>query len=81
MKIGIMILITTAKILVFGCCMLPIAFSALATGVLFGCCNLSMARNPEEKDYLFNNTMLGFGFIETFVFIAIILGGVVKVAL
>ena len=52
--------------------MFPISFAALGSGILFGAYNLSVARNPEEKDTLFGNTMMWFAFIETFVFIGLL---------
>jgi len=67
-----MLLIGAMKVLVFGFCMLPIAFSALATGILFACFNLAVSRNPEERDSMFNTTLMGFAFIETFVFMGIL---------
>ncbi len=76
-----MLLITAAKILVFGCCMFPIAFSALGTGILFACYNLAVSRNPEESENMFNNTIMGFAFIESFVFMSLIVGFVVYFAL
>lgn len=72
-----MLLITATKILVFGCCMLPISFAALGTGILFACYNLAVSRNPEESENMFNNTLMGFAFIETFVFMGLIVGIVV----
>ena len=76
-----MLLIAAAKVLVFGFCMLPIAFSALATGILFACFNLAVSRNPEEKDSMFNTTLMGFAFIETFVFMGLLVGILVNVLL
>ncbi len=55
----------------FGLATLPIAFGALSTGCVFGAMNIGTARNPEEKNSLFNNSMIAFALIETFVFIGI----------
>lgn len=57
--------------------MFPIAFAALGTGILFACYNLAVSRNPEESENMFNNTLMGFAFIETFVFMGLIVGFVV----
>ena len=57
--------------------MFPIAFAALGTGILFACYNLAVSRNPEESEAMFNNTLMGFAFIETFVFMGLIVGFVV----
>jgi len=69
-----MLLVLAVKILVLGGCMMPIAFAALGTGVLFGCYNLAVSRNPEEVENLFNTTLMGFALMETFVFIALVVG-------
>ena len=46
--------------------MLPLAFGALGTGVLFAGYNIAAARNPDEAEGLYNSTLAGFAFIETF---------------
>ena len=72
-----MLLVLGVKVLVLGWCMLQIAFGALGTGILFGCFNLAVSRNPEEQESLFNSTLMGFAFMETFVFMSFLLGGFV----
>lgn len=72
-----MLLVKAVKTLVLGGCMLPIAFGALGTGILFAGFNIAVSRNPEESESLFNNTLMGFAFIETFVFLSFFLGFVV----
>jgi F0F1-type ATP synthase membrane subunit c/vacuolar-type H+-ATPase subunit K len=74
-----MLLIKAVKTLVLGGCMLPIAFGALGTGILFSGYNIAVSRNPEESENLFNATLMGFAFIETFVFLSFFLGAVVYV--
>ena len=69
-------LISSFKLLLMGFSMFPISFAALGAGILFASYNLAIARNPEEKDTLFGNTMMWFAFIETFVFIGLIVAGV-----
>lgn len=61
-------LISSFKLLLIGFGMFPIAFAALGSGILFGAYNLAVARNPEEKDGLFSNTIMWFALIESFVF-------------
>jgi len=51
-------LISSFKLLLIGFGMFPIAFAALGSGILFGAYNLAVARNPEEKDGLFSNTIM-----------------------
>lgn len=76
-----MLLVLTAKVLVLGGCMLPVAFGVLGTGILFAGYNLAVSRNPEEAETLFNTTLMGFALMETFVFISFILGFAVYFAL
>ena len=52
---------------------LPVAMGAISTGLIFGSLTMSTARNPEEYEKLFSNTLVGFALIETFVFIGITL--------
>jgi F0F1-type ATP synthase membrane subunit c/vacuolar-type H+-ATPase subunit K len=74
-----LLLIKAVKTLVLGSCMLPIAFGALSTGILFAGFNLAVSRNPEEAETLFNNTLMGFAFIETFIFMSFFLGVIVYI--
>jgi F0F1-type ATP synthase membrane subunit c/vacuolar-type H+-ATPase subunit K len=74
-----MLLVKAVKTLVLGGCMLPIAFGALGTGILFLGYNIAVSRNPEESENLFNATLMGFAFIETFVFLSFFLGAVVYI--
>jgi F0F1-type ATP synthase membrane subunit c/vacuolar-type H+-ATPase subunit K len=69
-----LLLIKAVKTLVLGGCMLPIAFGALSTGILFAGFNIAVSRNPDEAETLFNNTLMGFAFIETFIFLSFFLG-------
>lgn len=67
-----MFIIIAAKIFTFSFAMIPIAFAALATGIIFGCFLLGLARNPAEKDILFSNSMVAFVIVESFVFTALL---------
>ena len=67
-----MFIITSAKIMTFAFAMFPIAFVALATGIIFGCFLIGLARNPLEKDNLFANSMVAFVIVESFVFTALL---------
>ena len=60
---------------------IPVAMGAVSTGILFGALTLSTARNPEEYEKLFSNTLVGFALIETFVFIGITLAIVAHFAM
>jgi F0F1-type ATP synthase membrane subunit c/vacuolar-type H+-ATPase subunit K len=74
-----LLLIKAVKTLVLGGCMLPIAFGALSTGILFAGFNIAVSRNPDEAETLFNNTLMGFAFIETFIFLSFFLGFIVYI--
>lgn len=67
-----MFLVMAAKIFIFAFAMIPIAFAALATGIIFGCFLLGVSRNPLEKDTLFSNSMVAFIIVESFVFTALL---------
>jgi F-type H+-transporting ATPase subunit c len=67
-----MFIVTSAKIMTFAFAMFPIAFAALATGIIFGCFLIGLARNPLEKDNLFANSMVAFVIVESFVFTALL---------
>lgn len=66
-----MLLVNSAKCLMFGLATFPIAAGAVATGNVFGAMNHSVARNPETKDGVFTNSLIAFALIETFVFIGV----------
>jgi F0F1-type ATP synthase membrane subunit c/vacuolar-type H+-ATPase subunit K len=50
----------------------PIAAGSLATGGVFSAMNIGMARNPDETPALFNNSMVAFALIETFIFVGVV---------
>lgn len=60
------------KVLMFAFGIFPIAAGSLATGGIFGAMNIGIARNPEEISALFNNSMIAFALVETFVFVGIV---------
>lgn len=66
-----MLLIKAAKCVMFGLASMPIAFGALATGIIFGLMNLGVARNPEMYSNIFTNSLIAFALVETFVFISV----------
>ena len=66
-------IIKAAKCLTYGLVSLPVAMGAISTGLLFSSLTVATARNPEEHEKLFSNTLVGFALIETFVFIGITL--------
>jgi F0F1-type ATP synthase membrane subunit c/vacuolar-type H+-ATPase subunit K len=72
-----MLLVLAVKVLVLGGCMLPIAFGVLGTGILFAGYNLAVSRNPEEQENLFNATIMGFAFMETFIFLSFVAGFII----
>lgn len=76
-----MFILKLGKLLTFSFLMFPVAFSALAVGILFASFNIAVARNPEERDGLFSTTMLAFALIESFVFIGLAIAAAVWFAL
>lgn len=67
-----MFIVMAAKIMIFAFSMLPIAFGALATGIIFGCFLLGSSKNPLETDNLFASAIVGFVIVESFVFTALV---------
>ena len=71
---SILFVIKAAKCITYGLVSLPVAMGAVSTGLLFGALTMSTARNPEEFQKMYSNTLVGFAFVETFVFIGLALG-------
>ena len=67
-----MTIIKSFKFILLAAAMLPLSFGALATGIVFSSYNIALSRNPEEKDNLYNNSLVTFALIETFVFLGFI---------
>lgn len=67
-----MVILQAVKVALFAAFMIPLGFAAVATGLVFGAFNLAVSRNPEEKDYLFSNSLVAFALIESFVFIGLL---------
>ena len=63
-----MILLNAFKCLSLSILSLPIIVCTIGTGLIFAFYIFSLAKNPEQSDILFNATMLGFAFIESFLF-------------
>ncbi len=57
--------------------MITLAGAAIGTGLLFAGYILGSARNPEESENLFNSTLIAFALIETFVFLAFLITGLI----
>jgi F0F1-type ATP synthase membrane subunit c/vacuolar-type H+-ATPase subunit K len=49
----------------------------IGTGILFAGFIIAASKNPDEFESLFNYTLIGFALIETFVFFAFIISGLV----
>ena len=63
-----MILIKGLKLLSMGFITITLGGGAIGTGILFAGYIVAAGRNPEEKETLFNTTLMAFALIETFVF-------------
>ena len=68
-----MIIVRSAKILLFLGASFPMGFGSLGTGILFGSFMNSASRNPNEFDRLYGTCLTAFALIETFTFLYIIL--------
>ena len=72
-----MLLVKSLKMLIFGFAMLPLAMGALGTGILFGFYTVAASRNPEDAETLYNSTLAGFAFIESFIFLSLFIASLV----
>jgi F0F1-type ATP synthase membrane subunit c/vacuolar-type H+-ATPase subunit K len=72
-----MLAITASKFIALGFISITLGGAAIGTAVLFGCYTIAASRNPEESESLFNTSLMAFALIETFVFLAILIGGVI----
>jgi F0F1-type ATP synthase membrane subunit c/vacuolar-type H+-ATPase subunit K len=66
-----MTIIKSFKFILLGFTMLPLAFGTVATSLIFSSYNIALSRNPEEKENLYNNSLVTFVLIETFIFISL----------
>lgn len=64
-----MLFIKAAKVLSFGFVFLPLTGCAIATGLLFAALLRGISYAPDTEETLFNYTVLGFAFIESFAFL------------
>lgn len=76
-----MVLVRCSKLALVGCCLLPMSFGALATGVLFGQLVLAAARNPVEFEKMYGTSLTAFALIETFSFLGLITVGIASAIL
>lgn len=72
-----MLAITASKFLALGMISITLAGAAIGTGVLFAGYLVGASKNPEEAESLFNTSLMAFALIETFVFLAILVGTVI----
>ena len=69
-----MLFVKAAKVISIAILFLPLTGACVGTGLIFGSLIRAAAYAPAQADTLFNYSILGFAFIETFVFM--VLGGV-----
>ena len=72
-----MLFIKAAKIIAFSITFLPIIGCAIGTGILFSALVKGIAYAPEIEETMFNYSMLGFAFIETFAFMLFGVAGLI----
>jgi F0F1-type ATP synthase membrane subunit c/vacuolar-type H+-ATPase subunit K len=63
-----MLFVKAAKAIGIGIVFLPIAGCAIATGIIFASLLKSVSYAPDYEEVLFNYAILGFAFVETFMF-------------
>jgi F0F1-type ATP synthase membrane subunit c/vacuolar-type H+-ATPase subunit K len=63
--------IKAAKALALGFSVLPLAGCAVATGIVFAALIRGIAYSPDLEETLFNYTILGFAFVESFAFLVL----------
>jgi F0F1-type ATP synthase membrane subunit c/vacuolar-type H+-ATPase subunit K len=74
-----MLFVKAAKVVAIGIVFFPITGCAIATGIIFASLLKSVSYAPDYEEVLFNYAILGFAFIETFVFMTFAGVGVVLV--
>jgi F0F1-type ATP synthase membrane subunit c/vacuolar-type H+-ATPase subunit K len=72
-----LLFIKAAKVLAFSIAFLPLLGCAIGTGILFAALVKATAYAPETEDSLFNYSMLGFAFIESFAFMLFGIAGLI----
>lgn len=72
-----LLFIKAAKVIAFSITFLPLLGCAIGTGILFSALVKGVAYSPEQEEVLFNYSMLGFAFIETFAFMLFAVTGLI----
>ena len=63
-----MLFVKAAKVMSVGTIFMPLAGACIGTGYIFGSLVRAIAYAPDQEELMFNYSVLGFAFIETFVF-------------
>lgn len=74
-----MLFVKAAKVLALGIVMLPIAGCAIGTGLIFSALIKGIAYAPDMEETLFNNTTLGFAFVESFAFLLFFVAAIIYI--
>jgi F0F1-type ATP synthase membrane subunit c/vacuolar-type H+-ATPase subunit K len=69
--------VKAAKALALSVTFLPLMGCAVATGLVFSALIKGISYAPEQEDVLFNYSILGFAFIESFAFMLFAVAGIV----
>ena len=64
-----MLFVKAFKVLALSLVFLPLTGCAIATGLVFAALIKGISYSPDLEEILFNYTVLGFAFIESFAFI------------
>lgn len=64
-----MLFVKAAKVIAVSITFLPLTGCALGTGFIFASMLRALSYSPDMEDILFNYTILGFAFVESFAFL------------
>ena len=72
-----MLLVKAFKCLSLGVLFMPLTGVAVATGIIYGSLIKALAYAPEFEETLFNYASLGFAFVETSLFVLVIVSVII----
>jgi len=75
--IFVLLFVKAAKVIALSVTFLPLMGCAVATGLVFSALIKGISYSPEQEDVLFNYSILGFAFIESFAFMLFAVAGIV----
>lgn len=70
-----MLFVKAAKVVGIALVFMPVTGIAIAVGLIFASLLKSISYAPDFEDILFNYAVLGFAFVESFLFILVLVAG------